>query len=78
MNVVRPNVALQNLDLYAVGMTLEMIEGVMQRDRARAEAALDAALRASGWHGDACARFPDACPNEELVARAYGTTHRSA
>jgi ribosomal-protein-alanine N-acetyltransferase len=48
-----------------------MIEGVMQRDRARAEAALDIALRAHGWADDACARFPDAWPNEELVARAF-------
>lgn len=57
--------------LRLVPITLEMIEGVMLRDRARAEAALDIALRATGWHGDACARFPDAWPNEELVARAF-------
>lgn len=57
--------------LRLVPIDLEMIEGVMRRDRARAEAALDSALRASGWHSDACARFPDAWPNEELVARAF-------
>ena len=57
--------------LRLVPISLEMIEGVMQRDRARAEAALDVALRAMGWTDDACARFPDAWPNEELVARAF-------
>jgi ribosomal-protein-alanine N-acetyltransferase len=57
--------------LRLVPISLEMIEGVMQRDRARAEAALDVAMRALGWAGDACARFPDAWPNEELVARAF-------
>jgi len=57
--------------LRLVPITLEMIEGVMQRDRARAEAALDSALRDTGWTDDACARFPDQWPNEELVARAF-------
>lgn len=57
--------------LRLVPVTLGMIEGVMRRDRAAAEAALDAELRASGWTADACARFPDAWPNEELVARAF-------
>jgi RimJ/RimL family protein N-acetyltransferase len=46
-----------------------MIEGVMNRDRAAAEAALDEALRAEGV--EAGARFPEAWPNEELVARAF-------
>jgi len=57
--------------LRLVPITLEMIEGVMRRDRARAEAALDIALRDTGWKSDACARFPDQWPNEELVARAF-------
>src|SRR3954468_21111883 len=57
--------------LRLVPITLGMIEGVMKRDRAAAEAALDEELRAGGWHADACARFPDAWPNEELLARAF-------
>lgn len=57
--------------LRLVSIDLAMIEGVMRRDRAAAEAALDEALRAGGVHCDACARFPDAWPNEELVARAF-------
>src|SRR3954466_9244629 len=57
--------------LRLVPIDLAMVEGVMRRDRAAAEAALDAALRAGGVHADACARFPDAWPNEELVARAF-------
>lgn len=57
--------------LRLVPVTLAMIEGVMKRDRAAAEAALEAELQARGWGSDACARFPDAWPNEELVARAF-------
>src|SRR4051812_21323190 len=57
--------------LRLVPITLGMIERVMNRDRAAAEAALDAEPRAGGWHADACARFPDAWPNEELLARAF-------
>lgn len=57
--------------LRLVPITLDMVEGVMKRDRARAEAALDEALRATGWKDDACARFPDQWPNEDLVARAF-------
>jgi [ribosomal protein S5]-alanine N-acetyltransferase len=63
--------ALVTTRLRLVPVTLEMVEGVMQRDRARAEAALDAVLRASGWKRNACARFPDAWPNEDLLARAF-------
>ena len=63
--------ALVTSRLQLVPITLEMIEGVMRRDRPRAEAALDAAMREAGWKSDACARFPDAWPNEELVARAF-------
>ena len=63
--------ALVTQRLRIVPMTLEMIEGVMNRDRAAAEAALDAELRRAGIHADACARFPDQWPNEELVARAF-------
>jgi [ribosomal protein S5]-alanine N-acetyltransferase len=63
--------ALVTARLRLVPITLEMIEGVMQRDRARAEAALDVALRDTGWKDDACARFPHEWPNEELVARAF-------
>ncbi len=57
--------------LRLVPITLELIEGVMCHNRAQAEAALDVALRATGWKDDACARFPDAWPNEDLVARAF-------
>jgi [ribosomal protein S5]-alanine N-acetyltransferase len=57
--------------LRLIPITLPMIEGVMKRDRAAAEAALDAELRNAGLHFDACARFPDQWPNEELVARAF-------
>lgn len=57
--------------LRLVPITLPMIEGVMRRDRAAAEAALDACMRDHGYHLPACARFPDAWPNEELVARAF-------
>jgi [ribosomal protein S5]-alanine N-acetyltransferase len=57
--------------LRLVPITLEMIEGVMCHNRAQAEAALDVALRDSGFKDDACARFPDAWPNEDLVARAF-------
>jgi ribosomal-protein-alanine N-acetyltransferase len=57
--------------LRLVPITLEMVEGVMGHDRARAEAALDIELRATGWKDDACARFPDAWPNEDLVGRAF-------
>jgi ribosomal-protein-alanine N-acetyltransferase len=63
--------ALTTERLRLVPITLGMIEGVMKRDRAAAERALDAELRAGGWHAEACARFPDAWPNEELVARAF-------
>jgi ribosomal-protein-alanine N-acetyltransferase len=57
--------------LRLVPITLPMIEGVMRRDRAAAEAALDVALREHGYDLPACARLPDAWPNEELVARAF-------
>lgn len=57
--------------LRLVPVTLEMVEGVMEHCRARAEAALDVELRATGWHGNACARFPDAWPNEALLTAAF-------
>jgi len=57
--------------LRLVPITLPMVECVMRRDRAAAEAALDEALRACGWDHPACARFPDGWPNEDLVARAF-------
>ena len=57
--------------LRLVPITLPMIEGVMRRDRAAAEAALDACLRDCGFELPVCPRFPDAWPNEELVARAF-------
>ena len=63
--------ALTTPRLRLVPITLAMIEGVMRRDRAAAEAALDACLRDHGDDLSACARFPDAWPNEELVARAF-------
>jgi RimJ/RimL family protein N-acetyltransferase len=46
-----------------------MIEGVMTRDRAAAEAALDEVLHGQG--APTGAKFPEAWPNEELVARAF-------
>lgn len=61
--------ALTTQRLRLVPITLPMIEGVMNRDKAAAEAALDAELRAQGF--DAGAKFPEAWPNEELVARAF-------
>jgi ribosomal-protein-alanine N-acetyltransferase len=63
--------ALVTARLRLVPITLEMVEGVMGHDRARAEAALDIALRATGWTHDACARFPDELLNEDLVGRAF-------
>jgi len=57
--------------LRLVPVTLDMVEGVMCRDRGAAEAALDIVLREHGWDVHACARFPDAWPNEELLARAF-------
>lgn len=63
--------ALTTERLRLVPITLPMIEGVMRRDRAAAEAALDACMRDHGYDLHACARFPDAWPNEDLVARAF-------
>ncbi|HEY5947126.1 MAG TPA: GNAT family protein [Kofleriaceae bacterium] len=63
--------ALTTERLRLVPITLPMIEGVMRRDRAAAEAALDACMRDHGYDLPACARFPDAWPNEELMARAF-------
>ena len=63
--------ALVTTRLRLVPITLPMVEGVMRRDRAAAEAALDEHMRACGYELPACARFPDAWPNEELVARAF-------
>ena len=63
--------ALVTSRLRLVPITLPMVEAVMSRNRAAAEAALDANLRECGWDLHACARFPDAWPNEELVARAF-------
>ena len=57
--------------LRLVAITLDIVEHVMRRDRAAAEAALEAALREAGCNTDAYARFPEAWPNEELVARAF-------
>jgi len=57
--------------LRLVPVTLPMVEGVMRRDKAAAEAALDLELRACGWELPTCARFPDQWPNEELIARAF-------
>jgi [ribosomal protein S5]-alanine N-acetyltransferase len=61
--------ALTTPRLRLVPITLPMIEGVMRRDRAAAEAALDEELRRQGMTPGA--RFPEAWPNEELVARAF-------
>lgn len=55
--------------LRLVPITLGMIEGVMKRDRAAAEAALDEELLRRGMTPGA--RFPEAWPNEELLARAF-------
>lgn len=61
--------ALTTQRLRLVPITLPMIEGVMKGDRAAAEAALDEELRREGVQPGA--RFPEAWPNEELVARAF-------
>src|SRR4051812_43561506 len=61
--------ALVTKRLRLVPITLEMIEGVMSRDRAAAEAALDEELRRAGIGPGA--HFPEAWPNDELVARAF-------
>lgn len=50
--------ALVTARLRLVPMTLEVVEAVMRRDRAAAEAAAGAVL-------------PDAWPNDDLVARAF-------
>ncbi len=50
--------ALATERLRLVPITLEMIEAVLDHDRVRAEATLGA-------------RYPDAWPNEDLVARAF-------
>lgn len=63
--------ALVTARLRLVPITLDMVEGVMASDRARAEVAVDAALRTLGWHADACARFPEELLNEQLVGRAF-------
>ena len=49
--------ALETARLRLVPITLELVEGLLRHDRARAEAA-------------ACAELPEAWPNEDLVARA--------
>jgi RimJ/RimL family protein N-acetyltransferase len=43
---------------------------VLRHDRAAAEAAVEAALRAAGAPGEG-ARFPEDWPNDDLVARAF-------
>jgi [ribosomal protein S5]-alanine N-acetyltransferase len=63
--------ALVTARLHLVPITLDMIEAVMRKDRAAAEAALDIAMREAGFAENACARFPDGWPNEDLVARAF-------
>jgi [ribosomal protein S5]-alanine N-acetyltransferase len=57
--------------LRLVPITLPMIESVMRRDRPGAEAALHDCLRECGFDLPVCPRFPDAWPNEDLVARAF-------
>lgn len=64
--------ALVTSRLRLVPIDLEMVEGVIAQNRGRAEAAVDAALRALGWHSDdACARFPEELLNEDMVGRAF-------
>jgi len=55
--------------LTLVPITLDMVEGVLHHDRAAAERALDAVLADEGLPTGA--RFPDAWPNDDLVARAF-------
>jgi ribosomal-protein-alanine N-acetyltransferase len=50
--------ALETLRVRLVPITLDVLEAVLRRDRAAAEAALGAA-------------FPEAWPNDDLVARAF-------
>jgi ribosomal-protein-alanine N-acetyltransferase len=63
--------ALTTARLRLVPITLPMIEGVMRRDRSAAEAALHACMRECGYDLPTWPRFPDAWPNEDLVARAF-------
>jgi RimJ/RimL family protein N-acetyltransferase len=55
--------------LRLVPITLEMVEGVLCHDRAAAERALDGVLAGVGLPTGA--RFPEAWPNDDLVARAF-------
>jgi [ribosomal protein S5]-alanine N-acetyltransferase len=59
--------------LRLVPMTLDIVEAVMMRDRAAAEAAIDVLLRTTsiGSMTRGGATLPDAWPNDELVARAF-------
>ena len=61
--------ALETPRLRLVPMTLEMVECVLRRDPTGAERELDKLLTASGGAGGA--KFPDAWPNDDLVARAF-------
>lgn len=61
--------ALDTPRLRLVPITLDMVEAVLQRDRAGAERALDVALAAAGLPTGA--RAPEEWPNDDLVARAF-------
>ena len=62
-----PMIETQRLRL--VPITLEMVEGVLCHDKTAAERGLDRVLAEAGLPTGA--RFPDAWPNDDLVARAF-------
>jgi RimJ/RimL family protein N-acetyltransferase len=67
--------ALETSRLRLVPITLDMFEGVLHHDKVAAEAALDRNLADLGWPTGA--RFPEAWPNDDLVARAFPYTLES-
>jgi RimJ/RimL family protein N-acetyltransferase len=57
--------------LRLVPVSLEMIEGVLRHDRARAEAALEDMLRVCGSTHAGRAQYPPHWPNDELVSIGF-------
>lgn len=57
--------------LRLVPITLDIIEGVLRHDRARAEAALEDILRVCGSTHTGRAEFPPHWPNDELVSIGF-------
>ena len=57
--------------LRLVPITVDIIEGVLRHDRARAEAALEDILRVCGSPHTGRAEFPPHWPNDELVSIGF-------